>query len=91
MRWQIIPGGAKGADRLSKDEDVQKLIWSFYEVSYTPICPVMYRPTITDELHVGFSERQGCRNDLRRLAGCEDVGHRTRQANHLPPFREGRA
>lgn len=28
---QIIPGGAKGAERLSQDAAVQQLIWSFHE------------------------------------------------------------
>ncbi|KAK4700772.1 hypothetical protein P7C70_g5472, partial [Phenoliferia sp. Uapishka_3] len=31
----IIPGGAKGAERLSRDTAVQQLIWSFYESGKT--------------------------------------------------------
>ncbi|GAA5919702.1 hypothetical protein JCM1841_000754 [Sporobolomyces salmonicolor] len=27
----VVPGGAKGAERLSKDKDVQRLLWQFYE------------------------------------------------------------
>lgn len=51
---KIIPGGAKGAERLSKEKSVQELIWSFYEVrlsSLLPLVPLSFflLPPLPDE------------------------------------------
>lgn len=80
----VVPGGAKGAERLSKDPGVQALLRQYYESQRLVgcICAGTYLSAC--------SRGQADRVAMHRLARCQIGRNRSRRSDHVPPFGQGR-